>query len=68
MLKDTGTRTVHSYDVSTADLIVSIAGKRVRTASDFLEVVESHQPGETIAFLVMRKGKPKEIQVTLGAS
>ncbi len=57
-----------SLDPTTADLIVAVEHKRVRTLDDLLTEVEKHQPGETVRITVVRDGKPMDIPVTLGSS
>lgn len=58
---------VQSLDVSAADTIVAIDGKKVASVDEFLELVESHQPGDTIRFTILREGVQQEVPVTLGA-
>jgi S1-C subfamily serine protease len=62
-----GTR-VRRLDPETADLIVAVAGKRVRSVDDLLTEVENHAPGEVVQVTVVRDGRQKEISVTLGRS
>jgi S1-C subfamily serine protease len=51
-----------------ADLIVAIDGKAVKTYEDLLTEVEAHAPGETVTVKIIRGGKPAEVSVTLGRS
>jgi S1-C subfamily serine protease len=57
-----------SLDPDSADLIVAIEHKRVRTVEELLTEVEKHRPGETIRVTVVRDGKPVDIPVRLGQS
>jgi len=57
-----------TLDPDSADLIVAIEHKRVRTVEELLTEVEKHQPGETIRVTVVRDGKPMDIKVRLGQS
>ena len=57
-----------SIDPDSADLIVAIEHKRVRTLDELLTEVEKHRPGETIRVTVVRDGKPIDIAVELGQS
>lgn len=53
-------------DRSTADLIVAVNGKDVRTVSDFREAIESLQPGDIVQITVLREEKKVDIRVQLG--
>ena len=55
-------------DPETADLIVAIDGKPVRTADEILAEVEAHSPGTRVVITVVRAGKKVEVPVTLGES
>ena len=57
-----------SIDPDTADLIVAVDHKRVRTVEELLTEVEKHKPGETIRLTVVRDGKPLDVPVVLGKS
>jgi S1-C subfamily serine protease len=57
-----------SLDPDSADLIVAIEHKRVRTVEELLTEVEKHRPGETIRVTVVRDGEPMDIRVQLGES
>jgi S1-C subfamily serine protease len=57
-----------SLDPDSADLIVAIEHKRVRTVEELLNEVEKHRPGETIRVTVVRDGQPMDIRVELGKS
>jgi S1-C subfamily serine protease len=59
---------VQQDDRSQADVIVAVDGKKTTTASDFIETIEQHRPGETIVLTVLREGSPVHIEVTLGSA
>lgn len=50
-----------------ADLIVAVDGEEVKTADDFLGLVEARRPGDTIRLTVTRGTQTAEISVTLAA-
>jgi S1-C subfamily serine protease len=51
-----------------ADLIVAIDGKPVKTYEDLLTEVEAHAPGDDVVVSVIRGGKEVDVPVTLGRS
>ncbi len=53
-------------DPDSADCIVAIDGKPVRSVEDLLTEVESHSPGEVVKVRVIREGKERDVKVTLG--
>jgi S1-C subfamily serine protease len=55
-------------DLHSADLIVAIEHKRVRTVEELLTEVEKHRPGEIIRVTVVRDGRSTDIRVRLGQS
>jgi len=57
-----------TLDPDSADLIVAVEHKRVRSVEELLAEVEKHRPGETIRVTVVRAGKPIDIEVRLGQS
>jgi S1-C subfamily serine protease len=57
-----------SLDYESADLIVAVEHKRVRTVEELLTEVEKHQPGTTVRVTVVRDGKPIDVPVRLGRS
>jgi len=59
---------VRKVDPESADLIVGIGGKDVRSVDDLLNEVESHAPGEAVRVQIIRGGKAIEVAVTLGSS
>ena len=55
-------------DTASADIIVAIDGKKVRSVDDLLTAVEEHEPGERITVTVLREGELVDLLVILGAS
>ena len=54
-------------DRTGADLIVAVGGETVKTADDFLSLVESRNPGDRVLLTVIREGHSLDIPVTLTA-
>jgi S1-C subfamily serine protease len=54
-------------DRTGADLIVAVGGEPVKTADDFLSLIESRNPGERVLLTVIREGHSLDIPVTLAA-
>jgi S1-C subfamily serine protease len=52
-------------DRSTADLIVKVDGKEVKSVGDFREAIESRKPGESVTLTVIRDGQPVDIEIQL---
>ncbi len=57
-----------TVDRSAADLIVAVDGEKIRGADDFLNIIESKQPGDTVALSIVRDGRRMEVPVRLDAS
>ncbi len=57
-----------SIDRDSADLIVAIEHKRVRTVDELLTEVEKHAPGDEVRVTVVRDGNPMDLRVRLGKS
>jgi S1-C subfamily serine protease len=57
-----------SLDYESADLIVAVEQKRVRTVEELLTEVEKHQPGTSVRITVVRDGKFVDVPVRLGRS
>jgi S1-C subfamily serine protease len=57
-----------SLDPDSADLIVAVDHKRVKTLDELLTEVEKHQPGQDARITVVRDGKPMDVVVKLGKS
>jgi S1-C subfamily serine protease len=55
-------------DTDSADLIVGIEHRRVKTVDELLTEVEKHQPGDVIRVTVIRGGQPTDIRIRLGQS
>lgn len=55
-------------DRSQADLIVGVDSQSVRTADEFLSLVEAHQPGEQVMLTILRDGKELAVPVSLSVS
>ena len=55
-------------DRSAADLIIAVDNQPVKTADDFLTIVESKEPGQQVLLTVVREGRKFNFTVTLGAS
>jgi S1-C subfamily serine protease len=52
-------------DRSAADLIVAVDGKKVATVDDFLTIIDSRKPGQTVEVTVIRAGKKVTVPVKL---
>ncbi|WP_435008323.1 S1C family serine protease [Tundrisphaera lichenicola] len=61
-----GYRVITRPDPESADLIVSIDGKPVKTYEDLLTEVESRNPGDDVVISVIREGREVDVPVTLG--
>ena len=57
-----------SGEIVLGDIITAVDGRPVASLDDMLEVLEAHQPGETIPVTLLRAGKRVELQVRLVAS
>lgn len=53
-------------DLESADLIVAVDGKPVRTSEELLAEVETHLPGSQVVLTVVRADKTRQVPVTLG--
>jgi S1-C subfamily serine protease len=56
-----------TVDRSAADLIVGVDGKRVKTADDFLDAIESKRPGEQVTISVVHGGQQRQVRLVLEA-
>lgn len=56
-----------TIDRSAADLIVGLDGQPVKTADDFLNLLESKQPGDQVVVTVIRGGRQVDVPVRLEA-
>ncbi len=61
---------VHSQklDISAADLIIGVNGEKIKTADDFLAIVEAQSPGSEVRVAIIREGREFEARVRLGLS
>ena len=64
----TGFGVIRRLDPETADVIVAVDGKPVKSVDDLLNEVEAHAPGESVTITVLRGGREVEVPVTLGQS
>jgi S1-C subfamily serine protease len=55
-------------DPDSADLIVAVDGRPVRSVDELLTEVEKHEPGEDAVLTVIRGGRTRDVQVRLGAT
>lgn len=53
---------------NTADLIIEVDGKGIKTADDFLTIIESKNPGDAVILTVIRDGKETRVAVRLSSS
>jgi S1-C subfamily serine protease len=63
-----GNMIVPRPDPESADLIVAIDGKPVKTYEDLLTEVETRAPGGDVVISVLRQGRAVDVPVTLGRS
>jgi S1-C subfamily serine protease len=59
---------VDQEDRSKADIILAVDGKTLHDASEFVELIEQHRPGEKVVLSVLRDGREMQVEVTLGAA
>jgi S1-C subfamily serine protease len=55
-----------TIDFASADLIVAVDGEPTKNADDFLGMIESKRPGDTIELTVVREGRQFNVPVVLG--
>lgn len=55
-------------DRSKADLIIAIDGRPVRKVDDLLSVVEAKRPGERVVLEIVREGRERPVEITLGGA
>jgi putative serine protease PepD len=53
--------------LAAGDKILSVAGQRVASMNDVLQIVESHLPGQTVAIRAARQGHVRTFAVKLGS-
>ncbi len=61
-----GPITLQRVDRNAADLIIALNNKPVKTADDFLSLIEDYKPGETVVVTILREGKEAQVSVQLG--
>jgi len=66
--KRRGPFTWERVERETADLIIEVDNKSIKTADDFLSIIESKNPGDTVILTVVRDGKETRIAVRLHSS
>jgi S1-C subfamily serine protease len=59
---------VEREDRSQADIIVAVDGKEMKSASEFIETIEQHRPGEKVVLTIIRQGRTIQVEVVLGAA
>ena len=52
--------------VEGGDIITALGGKPVANLDELLDLLEAHQPGDTVSLTLLRDGKPMELSVRLG--
>jgi S1-C subfamily serine protease len=56
-----------TVDLASADRILAVDGKPVKTASDFFDLIDTKQPGDKITLTINRGGKQQEVALQLEA-
>ncbi|MGO9112141.1 MAG: S1C family serine protease [Thermoguttaceae bacterium] len=59
--------TYQTLDRSAADMIIGVDGKRIKTADDFLDAIESKRAGEQVVISVVRGGQERQVPLVLEA-
>ncbi len=57
--------TRQTLNVAAADMIVGVDGRAIKTADDFLDAVESKQPGDQVVLTVVRGGQQRQVPLRL---
>ena len=57
-----------STDRSSADRIVAVDGKPMRTGVQFRDTIWEYKPGDTVTLSVIREGRQVDVPVTLGSN
>ena len=52
-------------DMQLGDVIVSIDGKPIKSADDYLSFMEKHKPGDTVVITTRRDGREKTFEIRL---
>ena len=57
-----------SIDRAAADLIVAVDGRPIKTADEFLDAIETKQPGDVVTITVIRAGQQRQVPLRLEAT
>ncbi|MEN6458675.1 MAG: trypsin-like peptidase domain-containing protein [Thermoguttaceae bacterium] len=57
--------TYQTVNVASADMIVGVDGRPIKTADDFLDAIESKRPGDTAVINVVRAGQQRNVSLRL---
>jgi len=57
-----------TIDRNAADTIIAVNNEKITSAGDFLAIIESHRPGEEVAFTIIREGRQMKVPVKLAAA
>ncbi len=49
------------------DLIVELAGRKIENVYDYTYAIEALKVGQTVKIIVVRDGKPLEMEITPGS-
>jgi len=60
-------RTYRALNISAADIIVAVDGKKITTVDDFLTIIDEGKPGQEVEITVIRGGKTVDVPVKLAA-
>ena len=52
-------------DAGAADIIISVDSEKVTTPAEFLGIIESKKPGDTVTITVLREERPVDVPVVL---
>lgn len=55
-------------DLSAADFIVAVDGRPIKTADDFLDAIETKQPGDQVIITAIRGGQQRQVPMRLEAA
>ena len=61
------TRRDEANRIQLGDVIVAFDGKPVRSANDLSDLLDEHQPGDTVPLTILRDGQEQQVTVTLDA-
>ncbi len=56
-----------TVDRAAADLIVGVEGKPVKSSANFMDIIESRKPGESVTVNIVRDGEAMDVVVRLEA-